>query len=52
MHRLGSIERPRGAPAPQRHRTTSARAEKFPGAGRNAPCPCNSGREYKLCCGR
>jgi uncharacterized protein YecA (UPF0149 family) len=52
MHRLGSMESSRGAPAPQTARTASARAEKFPGTGRNAPCPCNSGRKYKLCCGR
>jgi hypothetical protein len=26
--------------------------DKYPGTGRNAPCPCNSGRKYKLCCGR
>ncbi len=25
---------------------------KFPGTGRNAPCPCNSGKKYKRCCGR
>lgn len=52
LHRLGSMESSRGAPAPQMTRTASARAEKFPGTGRNAPCPCNSGRKYKLCCGR
>jgi SEC-C motif len=23
-----------------------------PRAGRNSPCPCNSGRKYKHCCGR
>lgn len=27
-------------------------AEKYPGTGRNAPCPCNSGRKYKRCCGQ
>jgi SEC-C motif-containing protein len=27
----------------------SARSQK---TGRNAPCPCGSGRKYKLCCGR
>jgi uncharacterized protein YecA (UPF0149 family) len=26
--------------------------EKYPGTGRNAPCPCNSGKKYKRCCGR
>jgi uncharacterized protein YecA (UPF0149 family) len=25
--------------------------KKYPGTGRNAPCPCGSGRKYKLCCG-
>lgn len=28
------------------------REEKYPGTGRNAPCPCNSGMKYKRCCGR
>lgn len=52
MHRLGSIEPSRGAPASQTRRTTPTRTEKYPGTGRNTPCPCNSGRKYKLCCGR
>jgi uncharacterized protein YecA (UPF0149 family) len=52
MHRLGSMESSRGTPAPQTRLTTSARSKRFPGTGRNAPCPCNSGRKYKLCCGR
>ena len=25
--------------------------KKHPGTGRNAPCPCGSGRKYKVCCG-
>ncbi|MGG5890601.1 UPF0149 family protein [Falsiroseomonas sp. HC035] len=25
---------------------------RVPKIGRNAPCPCGSGRKYKLCCGR
>jgi SEC-C motif domain protein len=25
---------------------------KAPKIGRNAPCPCNSGKKYKKCCGR
>ncbi len=24
--------------------------ERYPGAGRNDPCPCGSGRKYKKCC--
>lgn len=41
MHRPGSQGT---APLP--------REEKYPGTGRNAPCPCNSGKKYKRCCGR
>jgi len=26
--------------------------QAYPGTGRNAPCPCGSGKKYKLCCGR
>jgi hypothetical protein len=52
MHRRGSIGHSGGAPASYTRPTTPARTEKYPGTGRNAPCPCNSGRKYKLCCGR
>ncbi len=33
----------------QRERTTSAKATAI---SRNQPCPCDSGRKYKNCCGR
>ena len=52
MHQRGSMEPSRGAPRLQPRPTTPTRTEKYPGTGRNAPCPCNSGRKYKLCCGR
>ena len=26
--------------------------KKYPGTGRNDPCPCNSGKKYKRCCGK
>lgn len=52
MHRLGGMQPSRAARRPQTRPTTPARTEKYPGTGRNAPCPCNSGRKYKLCCGR
>jgi len=29
----------------------SSHTRKYPGTARNAPCPCNSGRKYKKCCG-
>ena len=28
-----------------------ARTEKYPGTDRYDPCPCNSGKKYKFCCG-
>lgn len=34
---------------PPEPRTT--RKEKYPGTDRYAPCPCNSGKKYKFCCG-
>jgi hypothetical protein len=33
-------------PAPRRP------VKKYAGTGRNEPCPCGSGKKYKLCCGR
>jgi hypothetical protein len=32
--------------APQRS------VKKYAGTGRNEPCPCSSGKKYKVCCGR
>jgi uncharacterized protein YecA (UPF0149 family) len=32
--------------------TPPVSGEKYPGTGRNAPCPCHSGKKYKKCCGR
>ena len=51
MPRLGSKVQPTGASASLTHPSTP-RIEKFPGTGRNRPCPCNSGKKYKMCCGR
>jgi hypothetical protein len=31
---------------------TQSTAPKSVGVARNAPCPCNSGRKYKRCCGK
>jgi len=52
MHQRGSMEPSRRAPASQTRPTTPARTGRYPGTRRNALCPCNSGRKYKLCCGR
>ena len=52
MPRLGSRDPSRGASVQQTPATATSRTEKYPGTGRNAPCPCNSGKKYKRCCGR
>lgn len=31
--------------------TTTSKAKRYQGTGRNAPCPCKSGKKYKRCCG-
>lgn len=31
---------------------TRRKEEKYPGVGRNQPCPCGSGKKYKRCCGK
>jgi uncharacterized protein YecA (UPF0149 family) len=32
--------------------TPRERSKAYPGTDRYAPCPCNSGRKYKFCCGK
>jgi|WetSurMetagenome_2_1015567.scaffolds.fasta_scaffold230980_2 hypothetical protein len=52
MHRSASWENSsHEAPAPMRPPETLF-AKKYAGTERNAPCPCNSGKKYKKCCGR
>jgi len=51
MPRIGSTDHPAGRSVPHTSRMTPARTEKYPGTGRNAPCPCHSGKKYKRCCG-
>lgn len=48
MPRLGSKDHSNstsGAAAP-------IHPQEYAGTGRNEPCPCNSGKKYKRCCGR
>ena len=52
MPRLGSMVPSGGAPASQTETTIPAPTKAYSGTGRNAPCPCQSGRKYKRCCGR
>ena len=57
MHRRGSTDFSQSGPSPSgpSFRTRpgmAARREAYPGTDRYAPCPCNSGRKYKFCCGK
>lgn len=57
MHRRGSTDSSQSGPSPEgpSFRTRpemAARREAYPGTNRYAPCPCNSGRKYKFCCGK
>jgi hypothetical protein len=48
---LGSSLPPRGPSLPKIPTANSSR-EKSSEPGRYDPCPCNSGRKYKFCCGQ
>jgi uncharacterized protein YecA (UPF0149 family) len=37
---------------PQTTTPSSSHEKKSPGTGRNDPCPCNSGKKFKRCCGK
>ncbi len=52
MPRLRTMGNSNAPPAPQSLPAAALPTEKYPGTGRNAPCPCNSGRKYKRCCGQ
>ncbi len=52
MHGIGSTVSSNGISASRTGATTPVSREKYPGTGRNEPCPCNSGKKYKKCCGR
>ena len=57
MHRRGSTRFSQVGPSPTgpslgARQTKAARSETHPGTDPYAPCPCNSGRKYKFCCGK
>lgn len=53
MPRLGAQQQSDALRPPQSRSQIESRAgKKYPGTGRNAPCPCNSGKKYKRCCGK
>ena len=52
LHRFDLKDRWNAGHKSQQGPMTPGRPEAYPGTGRNRPCPCNSGRKYRLCCGR
>ena len=57
MHRPGSTRFSQVEPLPtgpsrRAPQITAARSESHPRTDPYAPCPCNSGRKYKFCCGK
>ncbi len=51
MHRKGPIDSVTSPSSPRAHTRAGAGGEKYPGTAPYAPCPCNSGKKYKFCCG-
>jgi len=51
MHRLGSTDTSQSGASLRARPSVAAPAEMYTGTDRYAPCPCNSGRKYKFCCG-
>ncbi len=51
LHQRRSKNTPLSGPALGGRGRTAASGEVYPGTDRYAPCPCNSGRKYKFCCG-
>jgi len=52
MPQFGSANHSSAPPEPRAYAAASLRTKKHPGTRRNAPCPCNSGKKYKRCCGK
>jgi hypothetical protein len=55
MRRLTGFSASGPSPSGPSFRTrpeTTARRQRNSGTDRYAPCPCNSGRKYKFCCGK
>lgn len=52
MRRQGSTDFSPSRPSPPTRPKTTGPAKGDPRIDRYAPCPCNSGRKYKFCCGK
>ena len=51
MHRRLSADLSQSGSSLRAHPRMAEPAEKYARTDRYAPCPCNSGRKYKFCCG-
>jgi hypothetical protein len=51
LSRLGAGSFREGSAPVQAQSARPVVEEKYPGTGRNEPCPCKSGKKYKRCCG-
>lgn len=51
LHRRVSGDLSQDDFSPRAEPIIAERAQKYPVSDRYAPCPCNSGRKYKFCCG-
>ncbi len=51
-HSMGSTDVSRSGPSLGARPRMVTPAEEHPRTDRYAPCPCNSGRKYKFCCGK
>ncbi len=52
MHPRGSTNTPPSSSSLGTRPSMAPPARAYAGADRYAPCPCNSGRKYKFCCGK
>jgi uncharacterized protein YecA (UPF0149 family) len=52
LHQRESITPPHWESSGSPLQSAKSPKGKSPGPGRYDPCPCNSGRKYKFCCGR
>jgi preprotein translocase subunit SecA len=51
IYRVSVVREPERRQA-QENRAAAPVASQEPRVGRNAPCPCGSGKKYKKCCGK
>ena len=51
MHRRVSSDPWQSRPSLQANSSMAAPAKAYAGTAPYAPCPCNSGKKYKFCCG-